>query len=546
MPSPEKIHDALQDVTDLPSFLQRLLADTLEWPIQDKIQKIDDIGFEWSDDDLRARGLERSLVEGKAWQIQPFRQDQPWGIFLLEFRSPDHFETTHALTGATGTLRKVRRGLVPSRRHDSAQAAWRREHLLFVCTHNYQSFHFAYFKAPLEPKRAAPLAAFGWNRGDTHVRTLCDFNLPPLAFPTDEGRDASAWVTKWAAAFDVEAVTKKFFAEYREVFEKVEASIKGVPKGEQRRLYTQRLFNRLMFLYFNQRKGWLSFQGNKNYLRALFNAAVADKEDFLNERLYWTFFHGLNTAGEDAAVHSNAKLFERRGDVPFLNGGLFDLEDEFDVMDAVKIPNDALGAILQLFEHYNFTVTESTPLDIEVAVDPEMLGKVFEELVTGRHESGSYYTPRPIVAFMCREAIKHYLAQVVNDETAVARFVDDGDPAQLPDPEAVLNALRAVKVCDPACGSGAYLLGMMHELLRLREALFATKGLDAVTVYRRKLEIIQNNLYGVDIDLFAVNIAKLRLWLSLAVEFEGANPPPLPNLDFKIECGDSLSAPNPQ
>ncbi len=195
---------------------------------------------------------------------------------------------------------------------------------------------------------------------------------------------------------------------------------------------------------------------------------------------------------------------------------------------------------------YNFTVTESTPLDIEVAVDPEMLGKVFEELVTGRHESGSYYTPRPIVAFMCREALKHYLAPVASDETAVAHFVDDGDPAALADPEEVLNALRAVKVCDPACGSGAYLLGMMQELLRLREALFATRGLDDVTVYRRKLEIIQNNLYGVDIDVFAVNIAKLRLWLSLAIDFEGAKPPPLPNLDFKIECGDSLTAPDPQ
>src|SRR5205085_2945955 len=188
--------------------------------------------------------------------------------------------------------------------------------------------------------------------------------------------------------------------------------------------------------------------------------------------------------------------------------------------------NAAFAAVFDLLERYNFTVTESTPLDIEVAVDPEMLGKVFEVLVTGRHETGSYYTPRPIVAFMGREALKHYLAAVVRDEAAVARFVDEGDPSKLSDPEAVLNALRSVKVCDPACGSGAYLLGMMQELLRLRQALFATRGLDAQKVYDRKLEIIQNNLYGVDIDLFAVNIAKLRLWLSLAVEFVGAKPPP--------------------
>src|SRR5207248_42459 len=154
-------------------------------------------------------------------------------------------------------------------------AAWQREHLLFLCTHDYMSFRFAYFKAPLEPKRAAPLAAFGWNQGETHVRTLCECNLPPLAFPEDEGANGLAWVTQWATAFDVEAVTKKFFAEYREVFEKVEGSIKGVPKGEPRRLYTQRLFNRLMFLYFIQRKGRLSFQGDKRYLRALLNAAQA-------------------------------------------------------------------------------------------------------------------------------------------------------------------------------------------------------------------------------------------------------------------------------
>ena len=169
--------------------------------------------------------------------------------------------------------------------------------------------------------------------------------------------------------------------------------------------------------------------------------------------------------------------------MPFLNGGLFDLEDDYDKQEAVHVPNDAFERILDLFERYNFTVTESTPLDIEVAVDPEMLGKVFEELVTGRHESGSYYTPRPVVAFMCRESLKHYLAPVINDPAALSAFVDESEPANLRDPEAVLSALRSAKVCDPACGSGAYLLGMMHELLRLRQAPFATSGLDHATVY---------------------------------------------------------------
>jgi hypothetical protein len=546
MVTPRDIETAVKNVRDQEGFVLGFLAETLEWQIPDGVERLEDISLPWSQEELRGRGLDDRLIDGQAWQIQAQRHGQPWGIFLLEFASDAHFTHRGGLHGATGTLRQVLRGLVPSRRHDSSLPSWKREHLLFICTYDYRQFRFAYFKAPKNGDQIAPLASFGWNQGDTHLRTLCEHNLPALDFPEDGGADPVAWVNQWAAAFDVEAVTKRFFAEYRDVFEKVEARVKGVPKGEPRRLYTQRLFNRLLFLYFIQRKGWLSFQGNKNYLRTLFNAAQVAGEDFLNERLYWTFFYGLNTAGEDYATHSDTRLKERRGEVPFLNGGLFDLEDEYDVRDKVKIPNDAFAAVFDLLDRYNFTVTESTPFDIEVAVDPEMLGKVFEELVTGRHETGSYYTPRTIVAFRCRETLKHYLAATVSDETAVARFVDEGDPAKLPDPEAVLNALRAVKVCDPACGSGAYLLGMMQELLLLRETLFATRGLDAVTVYRRKLEIIQNNLYGVDIDLFAVNIAKLRLWLSLAVDFEGAKPPPLPNLDFKIECGDSLTAPDPQ
>jgi type I restriction-modification system DNA methylase subunit len=546
MVAPKDIERAVRQVRNQESFVQGLLAGALEWSIPDGVERIEDVSLPWSEEELRARGLDGRLVDGKAWQIQALRHGQPWGIFLLEFGSDAHFTARGGLYGATGTLRQVLRGLVPSRRRESHLPSWQRENLLFICAHDYRQFRFAYFKAPGGGSQIAPLASFGWNEGDTHLRTLCEHNIPALGFPEDGGADAAAWVRQWAAAFDVEAVTKRFFAEYRETFEKVEASVTGVPEGEPHRLFTQRLFNRLMFLYFIQRKGWLSFQGHKRYLRALFNAASAAGEDFLNDRLYWAFFYGLNTVGEDYALHSDARLKERRGEVPFLNGGLFDLEDEYDARYKVRVPYDAFAAVLDLFECYNFTVTESTPFDIEVAVDPEMLGKVFEVLVTGRHETGSYYTPRPIVAFMCREALKQYLAAVVSDETAVACFVDEGDPIKLPDPEAVLNALRAVRVCDPACGSGAYLLGMMQELLRLREALFATRGLDAVTVYRRKMEIIQKNLYGVDNDVFAVSIAKLRLWLSLTVDFEGAKPPPLPNLDFKIECGDSLTGPSPQ
>ena len=236
------------------------------------------------------------------------------------------------------------------------------------------------------------------------------------------------------------------------------------------------------------------------------------------------------------------------GQVPFLNGGLFE-KTNLDERDGVMVPDDAIQPVLtELFEKFNFTVMESTPFDIEVAVDPEMLGKVFEELVTGRHESGSYYTPRPVVSFMCREALKGYLEgrDIGLSSEAVAQFVDrhDTEDVQVAQARRVAAALEQITVVDPACGSGAYLLGMMQELIELQTTLF-NAGVDAKALHDLKLEIIQRNLYGVDNDEFAVNIAMLRMWLSLAIEYEGAVPEPLPNLDFKVVCGDSLLGPDP-
>ncbi len=305
--------------------------------------------------------------------------------------------------------------------------------------------------------------------------------------------------------YDVEAVTKRFFAAYRDVFEQVMGLVTGLPDEDERRLFCQTLFNRLMFLCFLQRKGWLTFDGDQDYLNALWRSytatSVAERTgNFYTERLRLLFFTALNNPrSQDLSVARDASE-ALIGRVPFLNGGLF-AEEEVDKRGA-NVPDEAIGLILrELFARFNFTISESTPYDVEVAVDPEMLGKVFEELVTGRHESGSYYTPRPIVSFMCREGIKGYLATalLVESPTAVARFVDEHDSSDIRDPEAALEALRRVKACDPACGSGAYLLGMLHELLDLRACLFASRSLDAVSTYQRKLEIIQSNLYGVDL-----------------------------------------------
>ncbi|MCC5627685.1 Eco57I restriction-modification methylase domain-containing protein [Nostoc sphaeroides CHAB 2801] len=383
-------------------------------------------------------------------------------------------------------------------------------------------------------------------RTATERISLLDLEKHPNASPLDIQ-------TIHDEAFDVEAVTQEFFREYRKTFEKVEGLIEWNTDKERKRLFTQKLFNRLMFIGFIQKKGWLKFQGSIDYLSALWEAYLKDdstsNKNFYKDRLSHLFFLGLNNPQQYdiANINNGGLLKDLIGHVPYLNGGLFE-QDEDDKNHEIIVSDECIDSIIHnLFQRFAFTVTESTPLDVEVAVDPEMLGKVFEELVTGRHESGSYYTPKPIVSFMCREALKGYLKTQILGEVSnsISEFVDEHHPDNIKNPEAILEALRRVKCCDLAAGSGAYILGMLHELLDLRQCLFANKGLDSNTVYQRKLDIIENNLYGVDIDIFAVNIARLRLWLSLAVEYEGDNPPPLPNLKYKIEAGDSLIAPSP-
>jgi hypothetical protein len=531
-----RFEEALAKVTDESSFIQKLLIEALDWPIEGK--RVDDVSYQWSEKELRAAGLEAKVVDSRIFQIANLDPNQPWGVFVIEFKHSDAFL---AERGMTGVLRQVLRGLVPSARKDASQPSWKREHLLFICTHNYEHYRIAYFKAPPEGTKTAPLAAFGWGP-DIPRRTACEFNLPALQWP-DDPKDGAAWIAAWAEAFNVEKVTKRFYTDYAADFEKLRAAVKPL-KGEDQKMFTQALMNRLMFLRFIERKGWLTPPGgerSKDYLRLLFQAGGYRGKSFYVGRLRKLFFEALAIEGKQES--------EAVGKVAFLNGGLFE-ESDVD-KDVADIPDAAFAPLLGadgLLYRYNFTVQESTPLDIEVAVDPEMLGKVLEELVTGRHECGSYYTPRPVVSFMCREAIKGYLAASLNAyDDAIAELVDHHNASGLTLPLAreIIKALDAVRAVDPACGSGAYLLGLLHELVDLYRLLYSDKlKVDDRALHEIKLDIIQNSLYGTDIDPFATNIAMLRLWLSLAVDT--SNPQPLPNLDFKIETGNSVTGPDPQ
>lgn len=362
------------------------------------------------------------------------------------------------------------------------------------------------------------------------------------------------------AAFDVERVTNAFFDAYRDLFEAAVSLVQGFADDEieRKRLFVLTLFNRLMFVHFLSRKGWLQFGdgrgegGEREYLAALWRDYQANRGSvgFYGERLRPLFFAGLNNQQSQDINWEGKPLASLIGSVPFLNGGLF-AETPLDEREGVVVPDEAVRPVIsELFGRFNFTVMESTPFDVEVAVDPEMLGKVFEELVTGRHSSGAYYTPRPVVAFMCREALKVYLAERVPALGAddIAAFADDRilTRAVVDQGVAIRDALREAAIVDPACGSGAYLLGMLQELVELMSLLDA----DALRasdnyLYDLKRRVIERCLHGADKDEFAVNIAMLRLWLSLAVEYDGDRPQPLPNLDFKIACGDSLLAPDP-
>ncbi len=433
-------------------------------------------------------------------------------------------------------------------------------------------------------------------------------------------------------AFSVEKATKEFFEKYRDLFLRLKEALNTIVEQEQKiRVefkskqvsvidFAKKLLGQIVFLYFLQKKGWFGVQrgslwgsGSKHFLRELFEKKHGDYKNFFNDILEPLFYEALR--------------LERPGDyysrfdcrIPFLNGGLFDPINDYDWIETeILLPDELFSndrktkegdvgdGILDVFDRYNFTVKEDEPLEKEVAVDPEMLGKVFENLleIKNRKSKGTYYTPREIVHYMCQESLIEYLYGEFNrgivayetmgdDQMAMfgneskkeqldltiehhrrslmdkkdietlirygesvveheRRVVNEGretDRYAFKLPESVrANALcideklAGVRVCDPAVGSGAFVVGMMNEIIRARGTLTPhVNENENRTPYDFKRHAIQNCLYGVDIDSGAVEIAKLRLWLSLVVdEEERASIQPLPNLDYKIVCGNSL------
>ena len=366
-------------------------------------------------------------------------------------------------------------------------------------------------------------------------------------------------------AFSVEALSDEFFDKYREQYadfiqyitgkrfvkvgskweEKVLAEpntalMQAFDNNEKKiRDYVKKMMGRITFLHFLQRKGWMC--GDLNYMQNMFESSLY-KNDYLDSVLEPLFFGILNTKpAERKALFTDygwdKSLLNEWKDIPYLNGGLFE-RDEEDEPES-RFPAEYFKRLFQFFSEYNFTIDENDPNDAEVGVDPEMLGKIFENLLEDNKDKGAFYTPKEIVRYMCQESLIAYLetnTSVAKDKIRQFVLSPEEGVADIPENKKpkLLTALEEVKICDPAIGSGAFPMGLLNELLHCREVL-SGEHYDRAEI---KKSIIQNNIYGVDIEKGAVDIARLRFWLSIVVDEE--TPSPLPNLDYKIMQGNSL------
>jgi hypothetical protein len=324
--------------------------------------------------------------------------------------------------------------------------------------------------------------------------------------------------------FPYEKVRDEFFNRYRELYEKVVAATRRVLGEKRAKEYAQRFLGRLMFIYFLQRKGWLN--NDKNYIDK-----IADYRA-LND----LFYNKLNKEDGDG--------------IPYLNGSLFEREDYIEELEnkAGHKLDEIFKEARNLFNNYNFTVDETSPLEVEVSVNPLLLGTVLENMLPEheRGEKGTFYTPVNEIGFICRKALAAWLG--VEDRVEKDRLVDglqeyvEGLKRRRDEREIreFREKLLSVKVCDPAVGSGGFLVVMMQTILSLIQEVEEAVGWRAdPAIYKAR---ILTNLYGFDIEPEAVEIARLRLWLSLIVDQK--KPEPLPNLDMNIILtNDSLTLP---
>ncbi|WP_300978270.1 Eco57I restriction-modification methylase domain-containing protein [Flavobacterium sp.] len=361
-------------------------------------------------------------------------------------------------------------------------------------------------------------------------------------------------------AFNVEPVSNNFFKEYKNFYQDFVEEIsnnknsraifekEGISKDDLEkdiRNFVKRLLGRLVFLYFLQKKHWLGatnknyVDGDTNFLYNLFNYDQDSKDHFYKKWLSKLFFNALNTPNR------NNDGFELPNGtnvcVPFLNGGLFEEGQEPEKHSDIYFPPTLFDLLFKFFNGYNFTIYENSPEDHTVAVDPEMLGHIFENLLEDNKDKGAFYTPKEIVHYMTQESLIEYLkTHLSHSREAIENLIKNHNTSDFTtdDIKKVETLIDTVKICDPAIGSGAFPMGLLQEIFALKAVIHFKLGYTIWSPAKIKQNIIQNSIYGVDLEGGAVDIARLRFWLSLVVDEE--TPKPLPNLDYKIMQGNSL------
>jgi len=380
-------------------------------------------------------------------------------------------------------------------------------------------------------------------------------------------------------AFNVEKMSIAFFNGYKKQYGYFTAHITGEDENGKKvknaspflkstftgnhkaaRDFVKKMMGRIVFLYFLEKKGWLGVPQDKKWgdgddiFLSLLYKDCKDKSTFYSDVLVPLFFATLNTERKNDLFKIDDTLFTKVGysklKIPYLNGGLFE-EDE-PMQQFLVFPEELFASLFTFFDQYNFTVYEDSPDEHTVAVDPEMLGHIFENLLEDNKTNGTFYTPKEIVHYMCRESLIEYLYTKLNPgekgdvkelvtREAIERFVLQHEASDIINyEEEILKALKDVKICDPAIGSGAFPMGLLMEIYYLVETMFNISkdvvnrvwklgSSDIFNAAKVKEQIIQNSIYGVDIEKGAVDIARLRFWLSLVVDEE--TPKPLPNLD---------------
>ncbi len=401
--------------------------------------------------------------------------------------------------------------------------------LWFLCGANRDARHVALAAIDLAAARPRVRALV------TDCRRVTESDADTLAALTASASgDDVATYSRWLEVLGREAVTRRFYlAVARHVGLLADQAQGGHALDSVRQELALTFATRLLFLAFLEAKGWLD--GNRSYLAERYSDNMLRGGRFHERVILPLFFGTLNTRPSRRAPAARAL-----GNIPFLNGGLF-ARSTTEKLARLRFPDDAIGGFLDdVLTRYRFTAREQSTDWSEAAIDPEMLGKAFESLMgaTNRRGSGSYYTPQPLVAHVADSALQHALVRSAS-ESSMVRSLLRGEPAPISPDVATLRARIAdLKILDPACGSGAFLV---HSLERTAELLIALGDARPRDVLRRA--VLANTIFGVDVNPTAVWLCELRLWLSCVIdsaESDGRGVMPLPNLDRNIRIGDAL------